>query len=276
GFNAILKTCNPLDDNGHGTHVSGTIGAVGNNNLGVVGVNWTASIMASKAFDASGNGTLSDAIDAIEFVIQAAAATGANVRVLSNSWSGGGFSQALLDEINKADAHNMLFVAAAGNAGANNDVSPQYPASYTAPNVIAVAATKNTDSLWSFSNYGPTSVHLAAPGVNILSTWPGNTYQYLSGTSMAVPHVSGAAALVLSRCGGLDTAGLKANLLSDVDAIPSLAGKVATGGRLNVNNAIRACDFSLSASPLTRTATAGTSTDYTATVTPSGGFTGTV
>src|SRR5437667_3266794 len=161
GFNATTKTCDPFDDYGHGTHVSGTIGAIGNNNLGVVGVNWTASIMASKAFNASGAGTLADAINAIEFVIQASAATGANVRVLSNSWSSGGFSQALLDEINKANASNMLFVAAAGNnSRVNNDVFPHYPASYAAPNVIAVAATTNTDSLASFSNYGPSSVDL--------------------------------------------------------------------------------------------------------------------
>ena len=290
GFNAITnntKPCDPYDDNGHGTHVSGTIGAVGNNNLGVVGVNWTTSIMAAKALNASGNGTIVDAINAIEFVIQAAAATGANVRVLSNSWSTGGFSQALLDEINKANANNMMFVASAGNFAVNNDgVSPQYPASFTAPNVVAVASTKNTDVLAANSNWGPSSVDLAAPGVNIWSTWlslsnpfnsSGMDYQVKSGTSMAAPHVSGAAALVLSRC-ALDTAALKNNLLSNVDVLPSLIGKVFTGGRLNVNKAIRACvaDFSLSTSPSTQTTTVGASASYTATVTPSGGFTGTV
>src|SRR5207247_9669987 len=172
GFNAITKTCDPFDDYGHGTHVSGTIGAVGNNNLGVVGVNWTTSIMAAKSLGASGTGTVADAINAIEFVIQAAAAAGANVRVLSNSWSSGGFSQALLDEINKANTNNMLFVASAGNNGLDNDTTPRYPASYgaapyNAPSVIAVASTDNRDTLASNSNYGATSVHLAAPGVNI-------------------------------------------------------------------------------------------------------------
>src|SRR5439155_7148428 len=223
GFNAILKDCDPDDDNGHGTHVSGTIGAVGNNSNGVVGVNWTTRIMASKFREANGTGTTADAINAIEFVIQAAAAAGANVRVLSNSWSSGGFSQALLDEINKANTSNMLFVASAGNNGLDNDATPRYPASYgaapyNAPSVIAVASTDNRDTLASNSNYGATSVHLAAPGVNILSTWPSESYQYLSGTSMAVPHVSGAAALVLSRC-TLDTAGLKNNLVATVDPI---------------------------------------------------------
>ncbi|OLC75530.1 MAG: hypothetical protein AUH72_20285, partial [Acidobacteria bacterium 13_1_40CM_4_65_8] len=283
GFDAITKTCDPYDDNGHGTHVSGTIGALGNNSRGVAGVNWTASIMASRFLDANGTGTLADSINAIEFVIQAAAATGANVRVLSNSWSSGGFSQALLDEINKAGARDMLFVASAGNNSSDNDVIPRYPASYTAPNIIAVASTDNTDTLASGvggSNYGASSVHLAAPGVNILSTYLediGFPYQYLSGTSMAVPHVSGAAALVLSRC-ALSTAALKNNLLASVDPIPLLTGRVATGGRLNVNTAIRACmpNFAMSATPATRTDTAGASSSYTTTVTPSGGFTGTV
>jgi subtilisin family serine protease len=243
GFNAITKSCDPMDDNRHGTHVSGTIGASGNNGLGVVGVNWTASIMGSKFLDASGNGNTADAINAIEFAIQAkavfASTAGANVRVLSNSWSGGAFSQALLDEINSADANGMLFVAAAGNNGRSNDTFPVYPASYTAPNVLAVAATDNTDSLASFSNYGA-SVALAAPGVDVLSTTPGNTYSVLSGTSMATPHVAGSAALILSAC-DLDTAALKSAIVDNVDVVGALTGWVATDGRLNVDRALRSC-----------------------------------
>jgi subtilisin family serine protease len=283
GFNAITNTCDPLDDNNHGTHCSGTIGAVGNNGVGVAGVNWTASIMGAKFLNSGGSGTTAGAINAIEFTIQAKQIFGANanVRVLSNSWGGGGFSQALLDEINKANANNMLFVAAAGNNGSNNDSAPFYPASYTAPNVVAVAATDNRDQKASFSNFGATTVDLGAPGVNVLSTTIGNTYSFFSGTSMATPHVSGAAALVLSVC-SLDTAALKSNLLNNVDPIPALSGITVTGGRLNVDNAIRACsgpptpDFSLSASPSSQTVTQGGSTAYTATVTPSGGFSGTV
>ena len=171
----------------------------------------------------------------------------------------------------------MLFVASAGNDGTNNDVTPRYPSSYNVPNVIAVAATDNRDLLAPFSNYGPTSVHLAAPGSNILSTTPGDLYQYLSGTSMAVPHVSGTAALVLSRC-PMDTATLKSTLLSTVDAIPVLTGKVLTGGRLNANAAIRSCipDFTIAASPSAQASSAGSTTNYTITITANGGFSGAV
>jgi subtilase family serine protease len=244
GFNAIARTCDPMDDQNHGTHVSGTIGAVGNNGVGVVGVNWTAQLMGIKFLDADGNGTVADAISAIEFAIaakQAFASTGgANVRVLSASWGGPEFSQALLDEVNAANDADMLLVAGAGNDGTDNDVSPFYPAAFDAPNVIAVASTSFSDDLSWFSNYGATSVDVAAPGEFILSTIVGNTYEYESGTSMATPHVSGAAALVLSLC-NLNTAALKDTLLGTVDPNPSLEGLTVTGGRLNVNSALHAC-----------------------------------
>ena len=242
GYNAITRACTPLDDNGHGTHVSGTIGAVGNNALGVAGVNWTTRIMALKFLDSTGSGSVSDAIDAMQFALQAKTTFGsaANVRVFSNSWGGSGFSQGLLDEINAVNSANALFVAAAGNSSQNNDTTPTYPAAYNAPNLIAVAATTSTDTLASFSNYGPTTVHLGAPGVNIISTWPNSSYATLSGTSMATPHVSGAAMLVLSAC-NLTTAALKSAILANVDPLASLAGLTVTGGRLNVNKAIRSC-----------------------------------
>jgi len=245
GFNAITNTCNPMDDHSHGTHVSGTIGAVGNNGTGVVGVNWVASIMGLKFLGSTGSGSTSDAVKAIDFAIQTKAYFGstggaADVRVLSNSWGGGGFSQALLDAINRANAANMLFVAAAGNSSLNNDVYPNYPSNYTAPNVLAVASTTNRDERSSFSNYGAVTVDLGAPGTNILSTTPANNYAYFSGTSMATPHVSGAAQLLLSAC-SLTTAELKSTLMSAVDPIASMTGITVTGGRLNVNRAIRAC-----------------------------------
>ena len=242
GFNAINRSCDPRDDNNHGTHVSGTIGAVGNNATGVTGVNWTTRIMGLKFMDATGSGTSSDAIDAIEFALQAKTVLGANanVRVFSNSWTGSGNSQSLLAEINRANTFDALFVVAAGNDSRNNDTTPTYPASYTAPNIIAVAATTSTDSLASFSNYGRNSVHLGAPGVNVLSTVRNAAYAYYSGTSMATPHVAGAAMLVLSSC-TLNTAALKSVLLANVDPVASLASLTITGGRLNVNKAIRAC-----------------------------------
>jgi subtilisin family serine protease len=242
GYNAITRSCDPRDDNNHGTHVSGTIGAAGNNQAGVTGINWTTRIMGLKFIDSTGSGTTSGAIDAIEFALQAKQVFGgaANVRVLSNSYGGSGNSQSLLAEINTATAADVLFVAAAGNDSNNNDVTPEYPASYTTANVISVAATTSTDALASFSNYGATSVHLGAPGQNIISTVTNASYGYYSGTSMATPHVSGAAMLVLSRC-SLNTANLKSTLLANVDVLPSLTGRTSTGGRLNVFKALQSC-----------------------------------
>jgi subtilisin family serine protease len=244
GFNVIARTCNPQDDHEHGTHVSGTIGASGNNGQGIVGVNWITQLMGIKILDENGSGTMSDAIAGVDLAIQAqqafATTSGANVRVVSASWGDTDFSQALLDEINAANDANMLFVAAAGNSAVSNDVSPTYPASFDAPNIISVAATTNTDTRAWFSNYGASSVHLGAPGTDIFSTAPHNQYAFRSGTSMATPHVSGAAALVLSRC-ALDTAALKDTLLSTVEPVSSLASTTITGGRLDLNSAIRSC-----------------------------------
>jgi subtilisin family serine protease len=269
GYNAIIKSCNPMDDHNHGTHVSGTIGAVGNNGIGVVGVNWTTSIMALKFLDASGSGSTADAIAAIEFAVQAKIA-GINVRVLSNSWGGPDSSQALLDEINKAKANDILFVVAAGNNGSNNDSSPTYPSSYATPNMVAVAATDNNDRLAEFSNYGPASVHLAAPGVDVLSTVIGGRYAYLSGTSMATPHVAGAAALLLAVQPTWTTSDVRSAILANVDPVSNLNGRIVTGGRLNACRALPGCltIFPLAASvppsrSLTFTASGGSGTGYT-------------
>ena len=253
GFNAITKTCDPMDDNDHGTHVSGTIGAVGNNGTGVAGVNWTTKIMGLKFMNSGGSGSYADAIAAIDWAVTAKQ-SGVNVRVLNNSWSGPSFSQALLDAINKAADWDILFVAAAGNDSSNNDVTPHYPASYATSNGISVAATTNTDDLASFSNYGATSVHLGAPGESILSTTPNNTYSSFSGTSMATPHVSGAAALILSACNQATVNELTSLILSSVDPLTSLSGNVITGGRLNVNKAIQICSVPPAPANLSATA----------------------
>jgi subtilisin family serine protease len=242
GYNAVSNTCTPLDDNNHGTHCSGTIGGRGNNGTGVAGVNWNTRIMGLKFLSASGSGNTADALECIQFAIQAKQIFGANanVSVLSNSWGGGGFSQALLDAINAANNAGMLFVAAAGNSNSNNDATPHYPSSYNAPNVLAVAATDNRDNKSTFSSFGATSVDMGAPGTAILSTVRNGGFATFSGTSMATPHVAGAAALVLSSC-SLSTANLKANLMNNTDPNASLAGRTVTGGRLNVNRAIRNC-----------------------------------
>jgi subtilisin family serine protease len=169
---------------------------------------------------------------------------------LLTRWGGGGFSQALLDAINAANSNDMLFTAAAGNSNSNNDATAFFPANYDAPNVLSVAATDNRDAKSSFSSFGATTVDLGAPGAAILPTVRNGGFSIFSGTSMATPHVSGAAALVLSRC-SLSTANLKANLMNNVDVISSLSGRTVTGGRLNVNKAIRACSGGGGGNPVT-------------------------
>jgi len=232
GWDFVNDDNDPFDDNDHGTHVSGTIAAVGNNAIGVVGVNWSARIMALKFLSAAGSGTTADAISAIDYAVMMGA------RISNNSWGGGAFSQALFDAIAAAQTAGHLFVAAAGNAGANTDASPSYPASYDLDNIVSVAATDDNDALATFSNFGATTVDLGAPGVSILSTTPANTYSSFSGTSMASPHAAGVAALVLAEDPTLDLVGLKAVLMDNVDLIPALAGITVTGGRLNAANAL--------------------------------------
>ena len=222
----------PFDDNGHGTHVAGTIGAAGDNGQGVAGVDWTVKIMPLKFLGADGTGDASDAVEAILY------ATSMGAVVTNNSWGGDAYSQALADAVASADAGGSLFVAAAGNSFANTDTSPNYPSGYSAPNIISVAATDQSDARAWFSNYGLRSVDLGAPGTNILSTKPGASYQYLDGTSMATPFVTGAAALARSAFPSATAPGLKALLLRTVDANAALAGKTTTGGRLNAGNAL--------------------------------------
>ncbi len=234
GWNFFNDDNDPMDDHGHGTHVAGTVGAVGDNALGVTGVAWSVSLAALKFLGADGSGFTSDAVRAVEY------ATMMGFDITNNSWGGGGFSLALYEAIEAAGAAGQLFVAAAGNDGLDNDTFPQYPSSYDLDNIIAVAATDDEDALAGFSNYGATSVDLAAPGVSIYSTTMGGGYGTMSGTSMASPHVAGAAA-VLKSFNPLQTpADLKAALLTGVDSLPALTGLMVSGGRLNLNGALGA------------------------------------
>jgi hypothetical protein len=230
GYDFVNNDGNPMDDHYHGTHCAGTIGAVGNNNQGVVGVCWNVRIMAVKFLNSAGSGSTSNAILSVQY----STLMGANLS--SNSWGGGGYSQGLKDAIDAAGAAGMLFVAAAGNDGSNNDTYPHYPSSYDSTSLIAVMATDRYDNKSSFSNYGPVSVDLGAPGSSILSCKPGNQYQYLNGTSMATPHVAGACALLWSMNSTVSNLEIKNILLETVD--PTLAGQCVSGGRLNLYNAI--------------------------------------
>ena len=221
---------NDPDDKGttHGTHVAGTIGAIGNNDIGVVGVNHNVQLMALRFLGPNG-GTTAGAIEAIQY------ATNNGAHLSNNSWGGGGPSAPLYNAIKEADS---LFVAAAGNASNNNDTNPFYPASYELENIIAVASTDRDDDISSFSNYGKDAVDLGAPGSSIYSTIPNDNYITYSGTSMASPHVAGVAALVLAEDPDLTYAEVKEIILDNVDPNQDLSNKTVSGGRLNAEKVL--------------------------------------
>jgi thermitase len=231
GWNFISDDNNISDDDGHGTHVAGIIAAAGNNSKGVTGVMWSATIMSLKFLDNEGNGYVDDAVSAVRY------ATKMGASIISCSWGGSEYSQALKDVI---DASSALVVCAAGNrgSGANDDISPVYPACFTSKNIISVAATDASDVLASFSDYGLNSVDVAAPGTHICSTLPGSQYGYMQGTSMAVPYVTGLAGLIKSIRPDLSALQIKYTILNNVDYISSLAGKILTGGRINTLKAL--------------------------------------
>lgn len=232
GWDFANNDNDPMDDNDHGTHCAGTIGGVGNDGQGVVGVNWQVSLVGIKFLDGNGSGTLENAIKAIEY------ATKLGVSLTSNSWGGGGYSPTVEAAIAAAEARDILFVAAAGNDGDDNDSTPHYPASFTLSNIISVAATDHKDALPYFSCYGAKSVDIAAPGVDIWSAKPGGGGQLMSGTSMATPHVAGAAALIKAAYPDLSAAEIKARIIYNADKQPGLAGKSLSGGRLNAAAAL--------------------------------------
>lgn len=234
GYDFVNEDGDPLDDHFHGTHVAGTIAAQGDNGRGVVGVAWDAQLMGVKVLDSGGFGTDFDIIQGIEY----SALTGADIS--NNSYRGYDFSQGIYDAVALAGGAGQLFVAAAGNEANDNDSLPAYPASFDLANIVAVAATNANDALAEFSNYGSTTVDLGAPGEDIYSTVPGSGYDFLSGTSMATPHVAGVAALLLSQEPGLSLAEIKALLLETTDPLADLAGRTVAGGRLNAASALTA------------------------------------
>lgn len=231
GYDFYNEDSDPYDDHGHGTHCAGTLGGVGNNNRGVTGVNWDVALMGLKFMGATGLGNTFDIIRAINYASENGA------RVINASFGGPSFDPALRDAIQVAGQDGILFVAAAGNNGSNNDVYPTYPANFDLDGLITVAATDSSDNLTWFSNYGSNSVDVAAPGSNILSTVPAGGYAYYSGTSMAAPHVAGLAALLLAANPGLSLDQLSTAILSSVDTMDSLY-QVSTGGRINAASAM--------------------------------------
>lgn len=235
GWNALATNSAPADDEGHGSLVSGVLGAAGNNGKGVVGVAWRVQIMAAKCFDASKNGSDSDIIECVEF----ARTNGA--RIMNMSFSDTAFSVSLSNAVWGAREAGIIVVASSGNEGADVDRVPRYPACLELDNVISVAATTRNDVLWGFSNYGATNVDLAAPGDAITSTFAFTDTQYLgplAGTSLAAPYVSGVCALLLARYPGETHQQIIARVLAAVDPVPALAGKCVTGGRLNLRRAL--------------------------------------
>lgn len=232
GWNAVTHTGDPLDDHGHGSHCSGTIGARGDDNKGIVGVNWNVRIMGVKFLAKDGSGSLESAIEAIDY------ATKNGAKILSNSWGGGGFSQTLKEAIDRTNAAGALFVAAAGNESNDNDRNPSYPASYDVPNVLTVAAVDNKGVMASFSNYGRTKVHVGAPGVEIYSSIAPAGYDSWSGTSMATPHVSGIAGLLAANEPNLSGVEMKERIIATSRPLAGLKGKIKTGGIANAYNAL--------------------------------------
>ena len=237
GFDIGDRIGDPMDDNGHGTHCAGVIGAEADNSEGIAGINWKVKIMPLKFLGRGGYGTTKAAIEAINYAIDRKK-HGVNIRVMNASWGSTSGSKALEDAIRAAGDAGILFVAAAGNSSTDNDKRPHYPSNYDLPNVVSVAALDRNDALTSFSNFGAKTVHIAAPGKDIISTWLNDQYREASGTSMAAPHVSGVAALIVAANPNISVAKLRERLLRSVDKLDSLSGKISSGGRLNAAKAV--------------------------------------
>lgn len=235
GLNAIDNSGVPNDEHGHGTHVAGTIGARGNNGKGGAGIAWSVQIMACKFLDGSNRGSIADAIECINY----ARVNGAHI--INASWTAAKHSSALQFTINTTKNRGILFVTAAGNESANIDLNAVYPASYDLDNIVVVTGLSRNDALdLSYANFGALSVDIGAPGTSIFSCWNSSdsSYRHLSGTSMAVPFVSGTLALMKNRYPTETHRQLIARLLASTDPVPSLSGKTVSGGRVNVRKAL--------------------------------------
>ena len=272
GMNAIVAGVargDPLDDNNHGSHCSGTIGGVGNNGTGVVGVNWNVQLVGLKFLDAGGSGSTTNAIAALNYFTALKTSKGLNARVTNNSWGGGGFSQSLRNSIEAAGNAGIGFMAAAGNNTNDNDANPSYPASYGLSNMLAVAAVNQAGALAGFSNFGVSSVQIGAPGVGIKSTTINNTYQYFQGTSMATPHVTGVFALVAAAYPGLSMAEIITAIKNGASTLAGLDTKVQGSRFLNARGALDQASGADTPTPLpTSTATQTPSATATPTATP--------
>lgn len=269
GYSTLNASRDPMDSDSHGTHVAGTIGATGNNGIGITGVNWQVTLLPCQFLGPTG-GSTAGAIECIDYYTNLKTNYGVNIKATNNSWGGGGFSATLREAIQSGGEAGILFIAAAGNAGQNADVNPMYPAAYDLDVIVSVASTDRNDNLSIFtngaSNYGLTSVDLGAPGSAIVSTVPGGGYASYSGTSMAAPHVAGAAALLWSIDPDISPAQMKDILMNTGNSLVALEGKTVSGKRLNVATALLEADpapgFRLALTPRSQQITAGETANF--------------
>ena len=269
GYSTLNENNDPMDSGSHGTHVAGTIGASGDNGVGITGVSWNVTLLPCQFLGSTG-GSTAGAIECIDYYTDLKTNYGVNIKATNNSWGGGGFSETLRAAIQSGGDAGILFIAASGNDGADADVSPMYPAAYDLDVIVSVASTDRNDDLSVFavgaSNYGATTVDLGAPGSAILSTIPDNAYAAYSGTSMASPHVAGAAALLWSINPEITPLEMKTILMDSGDELTALEGKTVSGKRLNLVNALADADptpsFRLSLAPRSQQVVAGETAQF--------------